>query len=1691
MASNSKNGLNNYHGKRIMFPGTSEDAKLDAFIEQLPRRKDFIDLKCFALIEKSISSDKNLLFLPNTLLEQHFREGGKMVYKLMLMGVMQGGCKAAVILNNIKVFFDVKVPKGSDPKKFEQAVRKAYREQDIYFNSIEHLNMFPFKYFHEEAVPYLRIYFSTLHARKKGLNVITNGISYFNEFNEEVITNDLETADDDTSCYYRKVAREYKFKLAGWNLIRKYKQAVPGKYTKENSYQFVFEVDVENFIDIEKSALNQKKLETIVDIKKDKTMVMCWDMETDDLEPTGTAPLPEDVFNANGDPRAVIELNCCSFFWQYDTKDLLTVAISVMPSPPRNDCLIIQVKDQMDLIKVKSLLVESMAPDIITGFNDGIYDWPFINQRALQYDHKKKTKYVEFMKKHMSTIPYTPENAKWAIRGIKDEPKIKLEADTSIDIQNFEVPGFLCVDTRVVFRQLFPTAEKTSLNFFLAINKLGSKADMPYITMFKIFRLMRQLMARYKTRDYIKIEAALKAEILVNGETWCPLTDNDPNPAPKFDNSPYDVTKLNGKDILELIQQCTDVIHYCNVDARRCQELLNVRNVIPDKREVVNISYTSLYDGFYRAGGIKVRNLVIATAKDDQWNLAISNKGEGNVTKDKRKYPGAYVVPPKKGLYRDHKIVKRMRRKLAAANTQNNVAQNDELNMIGQVNVVDYNTVDPQSDKFDKDLLNDAKWAISNTELLSYKTSNDDNDNCDRPCSGLDFSSLYPSLIMTFNLSPEKIVLDDNEADRLRKKGYRLHKIDFHYKIKDEEDCEANRKTGWAVLHEPNCDENGKWTYKGMGIYPHILKQLFDKRKGVKGKMDYYMTPKEYIEGIMKEKDFAKCETPATQRDYVRKYIDADIAKKQALVNEYKNTRKESYYSYQVKHVKEIDEFLHNEGFFPKKNISDLEKTTFKGMTFQELYPEVLYGFTYYNSKQLALKVFMNTFYGETGNSLSPFFIVHVAGAVTTAGKTNLHKVKEFVEANGYQVLYGDTDSLYICPPERYFEEMDFKYVNGQISKLQYWTEMIEITMEVMDNFKGEVNGMLRKDNGTPFLTMAYEEVLWPYAMVGKKKYLGVQHQGIVNLGICMPECKVSDFAKSKSLFVRGLEIKKRGCSEFLKQNVFECLKDVFCITQTMTLREIFEHKLATTLEHKWDPTLFIKTAAYKEPKPGKPGNVTVGGFVSRMRIVETERPDLGIKPPELGQRFNYIVAKKYPWKYGLRGTQKEISQADKIEYYETLTNEEYYKYLGEKVEIDIDYYMLTEIIGQFARFTVYHPFYDKFGPEHPINEWDDDDYKQADESAIKYAKKLMKANYKAKFATQYVKRGKEFQTIFKNVNTKLTDWHYEVYGEAAVMFDITKTLTTSANRIHTNGGTDFLDKHMKEALMKKILEGAEKIGQKDAIKRVTARIKKLSDARKKDGINLYQLYNIYITGKNAICKVQREVMLKRLFEEERALRSMLGEYTKICAENTDVLEALVTKVRETTPMVMSVVGAGQPVNDIDNNEFVAIELNDSATVDYSVVDKGLDYLRNSKQNFVKFNQADIKELVLAIEGHTVKLEYENNESETNKLETNKTETNKLETNEKQTDEMKNNTENKRVEFIYRMFDNYTRIIAIKRTLFEINMMEEHLKHARKSKAHVVSKPPGVQVRNDVDDFSRFIKQRLAKGVAPTLAGQP
>src|SRR5437762_11673517 len=112
-------------------------------------------------------------------------------------------------------------------------------------------------------------------------------------------------------------------------------------------------------------------------------------------------------------------------------------------------------------------------------------------------------------------------------------------------------------------------------------------------------------------------------------------------------------------------------------------------------------------------------------------------------------------------------------------------------------------------------------------------------------------------------------------------------------------------------------------------------------------------------------------------------------------------------------------------------------------------------------------------------NSNFPFKYIELAGSVTSAGRENIKLVAEFVKKKGFGIKYSDTDSLYLICPNSCYEKCDLAYNDGKgtISKLEYWTEMVKITMVVMEKLRNEVNIFFRLKTRSDYLKMAYEEV--------------------------------------------------------------------------------------------------------------------------------------------------------------------------------------------------------------------------------------------------------------------------------------------------------------------------------------------------------------------------------------------------------------------------------------------------------------------------------------------------------------------------------------------------------------------------------------------------------------------------------------
>ncbi|CAI2197205.1 15449_t:CDS:2, partial [Funneliformis geosporum] len=69
---------------------------------------------------------------------------------------------------------------------------------------------------------------------------------------------------------------------------------------------------------------------------------------------------------------------------------------------------------------------------------------------------------------------------------------------------------------------------------------------------------------------------------------------------------------------------------------------------------------------------------------------------------------------------------------------------------------------------------------------------------------GLDFASLYLSLIITYNLSPDKIILFQEHAVSVEQSNKKLHKIEFLFN--------DNPQHAWSVQHNNISKEKGFYT---------------------------------------------------------------------------------------------------------------------------------------------------------------------------------------------------------------------------------------------------------------------------------------------------------------------------------------------------------------------------------------------------------------------------------------------------------------------------------------------------------------------------------------------------------------------------------------------------------------------------------------------------------------------------------------------------------------------------------------------------------------------------------------------------------------------------------------------------------------------------------------------------------------
>lgn len=1259
--------------------------KFSEIAEKLPRREAFLHRPMMAAVDADIAAGAPIIFMPND--PQEARFGKEQAF--FMYGILPCGRKACVVLTGFRINVDIAVPPGVDATRFIADLRAAMQADKRYYAAMETVNMYPADEFSPTMLPYVRVSFANLWARGQFIRWVADhnaaaakkpaaGTAY------TFRSTKMQTASDDEYNYFNKVAREYRFGVAAWNMVRDY-AIIPDA----TSCAYTIKVDIANFRRFKpKNAAEFARYESV--FSRDPMIMAQWDIETYKPLKDGRPPAPGDIYT--------IFNICSSYYFHYSAEPLVRFAVIEGDADNRegNDILII-CDNEREVIRAHMEILHRMRPDILSAFNGSHFDWPLYKDKLIQYGFLP-----EFVRglaacrpEDVYVRPGASEITDMSSRYFKSET-IKINAENSHESPCVaHIPGMIDIDVMPIFLGLYPSAEvrkAESLNFFLASNKLESKEDMPYQKMFKIYeRSMALRTAPAHCHCAESIECALCVETR-------PELDDDPG---NLFDSP------NGKQRARICCACdkrprnakdmADVAYYCTIDCVRPQQLCVKRAILTDRREVSNLAYVSLYASFFRANGMKVRNFV--GCYSHKFDTAFSNARSARSDSEKDHYPGARVFSPNRGLHSD-----------------------------GKVQVV---------------------YRDLETDEIMYSEQQA------RPITGKDFSSLYPNLMRTYNLSKDRTVKTAARAAELQAMGYTLHHVKpFPYEKGLEKGAATNQKLtceGWTVRHN-----------------------------GILSKADTHVVEKYVKETTLTYNDTTEtlpaADAPARVAELRHSGIEPQqrtemkaVRGRAALPNECMGVS-----AYAVKKLFDRRVPIKNRFVAITKLLERMEKN---GLGEAELdgklmhVNDIVFERDVADSKQRAVKLLTNCIYGESGNHRSSIYDVIVSGGITQAGRRSISKIERFVRGLGFTVHYGDTDSVYISCPDSLFAACDAEYkaestalaarFSGQpldmpdykaarvAARVKWWTAQVDITMRRMATLTGEVKDFLAADNGTLFMTMAYEEVGYPAILTGRKKYCMTPHVETINF---YPE----------SPFIRGIDIIKQGQTPVSKRLGMEFIREALSPENEKDLLTLAEEKIREALAMDIVPEDYVQTYRWRTDKK----NPTVLTFINRLerRLKHETDPLLRARYalPEPGDKFSCVIVKRDN-AFTIRGTKLEIKKGDQLEYMSAyLASQDY----GEKMEIDRAYYVKNQLVGVFARFICYHPMFQPArGLYDPTTK---EGYKAIDEISVKAASKYL-ADLVDKLVgydpQEAQATGRRYQRVFRTAK-KLTSAELErLYG--------------------------------------------------------------------------------------------------------------------------------------------------------------------------------------------------------------------------------------------------------------------------------------------------------------------------------------
>jgi DNA polymerase I len=247
-----------------------------------------------------------------------------------------------------------------------------------------------------------------------------------------------------------------------------------------------------------------------------------------------------------------------------------------------------------------------------------------------------------------------------------------------------------------------------------------------------------------------------------------------------------------------------------------------------------------------------------------------------------------------------------------------------------------------------------------------------------------------------------------------------------------------------------------------------------------------------------------------------------------------------------------------------------------------------------YGVVQLTLKVLLNASYGVMGAEAYSLYCPPLAEAVTAVGRDAIEKTVERAKSLKIEVVYGDTDSIFLEAP-----------TEAQIDELVRWSEEeLSLELEVDKTYRYAVFSTLKKN----YLGVYPDGNVDIKGMTGKKRHMPpFLKQAFMEMTQTLGEVKSpKDFEKAR-ISIRGIV---RSCYTKLKNREYP-LED---LAFNVMISKPPGHYTKTTPQHV-KAALLLTKMGYE---------VKSGDIISFVKTTD----DLGVRPLQLAEPKMVDVAK-------------------------------------------------------------------------------------------------------------------------------------------------------------------------------------------------------------------------------------------------------------------------------------------------------------------------------------------------------------------------------------------------------------------------------------------------------------------------------